>query len=134
MDNLTASDLKTFVGSKNYAESLDFYRDMGWKINWDDGGLAELELGNCRFYLQKYYQRTWCENTMLHLTVSDTQAWYQKINDMLGNRKYGAARIKFPKKEAYGALVTYVWDPAGVLWHLVEPVVSPESIKIDEEG
>ena len=133
MDNLTASDLKTFVGSKHYAESLDFYRDMGWTINWDDGSLAELELGNCRFYLQDYYQRKWCENSMLHLTVTDAQAWYQKVTALLEKRKYGAAKVRPPKKEAYGALVTYVWDPAGVLWHLAEPVVSTEPINIDEE-
>lgn len=122
MNSLTASDLKTFVGSKDYQESLDFYQAMGWQINWDDGGLAELELGGHKFFLQKYYQRQWCENSMLHVTVNNAEAWYQKIRAMLEKRKYGAARVNPPKHEPYGALVTYVWDPVGVLWHLAEPV------------
>lgn len=69
--SLAATDVKPFVGSKDFALSRDFYVAMGWSLNFDAGDLAELQLGDHRFYLQKYYQRQWCDNTMLHITVND---------------------------------------------------------------
>ncbi len=122
LPNLTASDIKTFIGSKDYDESRDFYQAIGFRLNFDAGDLAEFELGNGRFYLQKYYQRKWCENSMLHITVEDAQAWYRHVVTVLENRKYGAARVREPTEQSYGALVTFVWDPAGVLLHFAQPL------------
>ena len=121
MANLSASDIKTFVGSRNYDVSRDFYVALGWTVNFDAGDLAELELGNCRFYLQNYYQRQWCENSMLHITVEDAEAWHRHTEAVLEGRSYGAARVKAPEMQDYGALVTHVWDPVGVLLHFAQP-------------
>ena len=117
MASLSASEIKPFVGSRNFTESRDFYVALGCRINWNQGDLAELELGGYRFYLQRYYQREWCENSMLHITVEDADAWYRHVTAVLESRSYGAARVNPPKKESYGAFVTYVWDPVGVLVH-----------------
>ena len=122
MVNLNASDIKTFIGSKNFDESREFYTAIGFKLNFDAGDLAELELGNCRFYLQNYYQRKWCENSMLHITVEDAEAWYQNVSTVLATKSYGAARVKEPGEQSYGALVTHVWDPVGVLLHFAQPL------------
>ena len=48
-----ANDVKTFVPAMNFGESLKFYKALGWQVIFkaDDGGLAELELADCRFYL-----------------------------------------------------------------------------------
>jgi hypothetical protein len=118
---LRASDIKPFIGSRNFDESRDFYVALGWQLNFDAGDLAELELGGCRIYLQKYYQKNWCDNSMLHITVEDAEAWYQHVTSVLEARSYGAARVKPPKEESYGALVTYVWDPVGILLHFAQP-------------
>jgi len=122
MPDLSASNLKPFVGSKDFVVSRDFYVAIGWKLKFELEDLAELELGECRFYLQRYYQRHWCENSMLHITVADADAWYQQVKAVLDLKTYGAARVKEPKKEDYGSLVTYVWDPVGVLLHLAQPL------------
>ena len=122
MPNLSASDIKTFVGSRNFDESRDFYVALGWKVNFDTGDLAELELGDCRFYLQDYYQRQWCENSMLHITVEDAEAWHRHAEAVVTNRSYGSARAKAPEMQDYGALVTHVWDPVGVLLHFAQPI------------
>lgn len=121
MKNLVASDIKPFIGSRNFEESRDFYVALGWKINFDAGNLAELELGKCRFFLQDYYQREWCENSMLHITVENAEAWFRHATAVLGARSYGAARVKAPEMQDYGALVTHVWDPVGVLLHFAQP-------------
>ncbi len=117
-----SSDIKPFIGSKDFDESRDFYVAMGWKLNFDIGDLAELELGGHRFYLQKYYQREWCENTMLHITVDDAKSWHEHTEKILAIRPYGEARVNKPVEQGYGALVTFVWDPAGVLLHFAEPL------------
>lgn len=122
MPDLTASDIKTFVGSKNFEESRDFYEAIGFKLIFDAGDLAEFELGNSRFYLQKYYQKKWCENSMLHIAVADAAAWYRHVAAVLEKRKFGAARVREPSEQSYGALVTFVWDPAGVLLHFAQPI------------
>ena len=117
---MQGSDLKTFVGSEDYKISKDFYTAIGFTLNWDQGELSELQLGTCKFYLQKYYQRDWCNNSMLHMTVDDAKVWYEHIEEVLSRGTYGAARVSEPKLEDYGALVTYLWDPSGVLWHLAQ--------------
>lgn len=122
MANLNSSDIKTFIVSKNFNESLDFYVALGWTLNFDTGDIAELELSGCRFYLQKYYQRKWCDNSMLHITVEDAQAWFEHVSAVLGVRSYGAARVQSPKEQSYNSLVTFVWDPSGVLLHFSQPL------------
>jgi len=126
MTNLRATDIKAFIGSRDFDVSRDFYLAMGWKLNFDAGDIAELELGNCRFYLQAYYQRQWCENSMLHITVEDAKAWYRHTQEVLASRTYGAARVNAPEVQDYGALVTHVWDPVGVLLHFAQPIDTPQ--------
>lgn len=123
--NLLVSDIKPFIGSKDYALSRDFYVALGWRVNFEALELAELQLGDHRFYLQPYYQKDWCENTMLHLTVADAQGWNERANAVLASRDFGPARVREPARQDYGALVTFVWDPAGVLLHFAQPLDSP---------
>jgi catechol 2,3-dioxygenase-like lactoylglutathione lyase family enzyme len=123
--NLLVSDIKPFIGSKNYELSRDFYVALGWRLNFEAPELAELQLGDHRFYLQPYYQKDWCENTMLHLTVADAQGWYERARAVLASRDFEPARVREPAPQDYGALVTFVWDPAGVLLHFAQPLESP---------
>ena len=122
MPNLTASDVIPFVGAKDFDISRDFYVALGWKLNWDRGALAELELGGSRFFLQRYFQQDWCENSMLHVTVADAEAWHAHASAVIERGSFAAARVNPPKREDYGALVTYIWDPAGVLLHMAQPL------------
>jgi len=101
MANLNSSDIKTFIGSKNFEESRDFYVALGWKLNF--------------------------ENSMLHITIEDAEAWYKHVTAVLEVRSYGAARVRPPKEQDYGALVTFVWDPVGVLLHFAQPLVIHKS-------
>ena len=116
------TDIKAFLGSKDFEVSRDFYRALGFQLNFEQKNLAEFELGGTMFYLQRYYRRQWCNNTMLHITVNDAQVWYEHVAKVLESRSYGSARVLPPKAENYGALVTYVWDPSGILLHLAEPI------------
>ncbi len=118
--DLTTHNLKTFVGTKDFDLSRDFYLALGWKMNFDEGELAELELDGRCFYLQRYYQKQWCNNSMMYMDVAFATAWHQHIERVLLEHSYGGARTQSPKPADYAKLVTHFWDPAGVLWHLAQ--------------
>lgn len=121
-----ARDVKPFVGARDFDRSRDFYVALGWQLRFDTGeGLACLELAGCRFYLQDHYAKDWCENSMLHVTVDDAAAWHEHVTAVLTTGDFAPARVAAPRQEPYGALVTYVWDPSGVLLHLAQPLDAP---------
>ncbi len=122
MSALNVKDIKIFVPAMNFSESLGFYKALGWQVNWlaDDDSLAVLELAECRFYLQDYYNKDWANNFMMHIAVEDSRAWWQHASKVIEESNYKYARLKEPKEESYGALVTYVWDPSGVLLHFAK--------------
>ena len=117
---LTVTDVKVFAPAKDFDLSLSFYRALGWKTNWTDGNLAELELGGVRFFLQNYYHKGWANNFMFYINVEDVDAWYQHATEVIENGDFGAARIKAPAKQSHGDIVCHVWDPCGVLLHFAQ--------------
>ena len=118
--DLCVTDVRPFIGAKDFDISRAFYEALGWTTDYLDDQLALMTNGAHRFYLQRYYQKDWLENTMLHITVADAAACHAQIAAVLASGAYGEARVAPPKHEDYGALVTYVWDPAGVLLHLAQ--------------
>jgi len=120
MLDLKISDLKPFVPARDFELSKAFYEALGWAVRWSDDTLALMEQGDRRFYLQRYYVKEWAENSMLHLTVEDAAACHRQIGELLRSGRFPGVRVAPPKQEPYGALVTYVWDPAGVLLHLAQ--------------
>lgn len=120
MIDLQASDIRPFLPAKDFDISRDFYVALGFAVKWSDDNMALLESGNQRFYLQRYYVKDWADNSMLHITVADAHACFRQITSLLAEGRFPGARVAQPKQEDYGALVTYVWDPAGVLLHLAQ--------------
>lgn len=118
--HLDVIDQRVFVPALNFTVSRDFYRALGWRENWCDGRLAELELGGVRLLLQDYYLKAWAENFMLQITVADADAWHAHAAAVLASGSYGSARVTPPKLESWGFLVTYVHDPSGVLLHFAQ--------------
>jgi hypothetical protein len=119
-DDLAVEDLRSFVGARDFERSLAFYGALGWTPAYQDDDLALLELGDHRFYLQRYYVREWVENTMLTIVVADAAAWHRKVSQVLAAGEFEPARVAEPKVEPWGATVTYVWDPCGVLLHFTQ--------------
>lgn len=120
MIDLKLTDVRPFIGSKDFDVSRAFYEALGWTTDYLDDQLALMTNGAHGFYLQRYYQKDWLENTMLHITVADAAACHAQIATALASGSFGEARVAPPRHEDYGALVTYVWDPAGVLLHLAQ--------------
>lgn len=120
MIDLQASDLRTFVPALDFEVSKDFYLALGCDLDWSDENMALFNLAGSRFYLQRYYVKEWAENSMLHISVQDAARCYSEIAGLIDSGRFPSARVAAPKQEAYGAVVTYVWDPSGVLLHLVQ--------------
>ena len=114
------TELRTFIGSHDYAISTEFYQELGWRIAYDAPDLRLLELGNCRFYLQPAYVKDWCDNTMLHLSVDDVDSWYAFAKQAVGLRRGTGAGVSGPPRDAGYARVFHIHDPAGVLLHVAQ--------------
>ena len=121
MSDLSVSDPRPFIPASDFARSKQFYAALGWETRDVAEGLALVRLAEQQhFYIQDYYIKDVAENCLLHLTVADAQAWYRHVAAVLQGKRYADARVQPPKLQPYGALVTFVHDPSGVLLHLCE--------------
>ena len=121
MPNLEVTDLRPFIPARDYALCKRFYAALGWETRDVADGLALVTLADQQhFYIQDYYIKEVAENCMLHLTVADAQAWHRHVASVLRGNRFADARVQPPKLQPYGAIVTFVHDPSGVLLHLCE--------------
>jgi uncharacterized glyoxalase superfamily protein PhnB len=113
-------DLKTFVPARDYDLAKRFYVDLGFKLNWGNDQVAELEIGSFRFLLQNFYVQPHAENFMMHLQVDDAEAWFNHIETAGLQAKYPDITVKPPALQPWGLRVLYLTDPTGVLWHIAD--------------
>ena len=119
--NLTVLDIKPFIGSKDFDKSREFYVALGWTLKYDSENLCVLELGEHRFYLQNFYAKDWCENSMLHVSVEDVNSWHTQITTIFSKHNFaGVSRHTHEIKDEGYAYTFHVWDPAGVLIHFAQ--------------
>jgi predicted enzyme related to lactoylglutathione lyase len=116
----TIVDQRIFLPTRDLAQSIEFYSRMGWKARFRDENLALMELGASRVFLQKHYQKEWADNTMVHLVVDDAVLWHEVAERVKVEGGFEDVVIRAPQREDYGALVTHVIDPAGVLLHFAQ--------------
>lgn len=112
---LGVNDVRPFIGARDFERSKRFYEALGWTTIWCRGGLALLQLSHHRIYLQDLYVRDWVENSVLVIIVDDPSDWYERVVSVLADGDLAEARVHEPRTEPWGATVTHVWDPSGVL-------------------
>lgn len=111
---------RPFLPAKDFALSKAFYEVLGFAKSLD----SEVAIFSCGgsggFVLQNYYVKDWAENCMMQLMVEDLDAWWSHIAslDLVG--RFGVAPPKPPMMQPWGLRVAYVYDPAGVLWHVCQ--------------
>jgi catechol 2,3-dioxygenase-like lactoylglutathione lyase family enzyme len=116
----TIADQRPFLPTLDFDRSIEFYARMGWQVRFRDENLALVELGASHLFLQKYYQAEWANNTMVHLIVDDAAFWHDTAMRVKSEGGFETVRVRPPQREDYGALVTHVIDPAGVLLHFAQ--------------
>ncbi len=116
----TVVSMRPFVPAKDFQASQDFYRDLGFEIRPITSDLADVRLKDFSFILQNFYVEDWASNFMMHLHVTDIDAWWNRIAAADLANRYGVRQPRPPRTEPWGAKVAYVFDPSGVLWHIAE--------------
>ncbi|MEL6950505.1 MAG: hypothetical protein AAGM16_10390 [Pseudomonadota bacterium] len=117
----TIKDFKPFVPSNDYAVSRAFYEHMGFTINWSNDEACEIDTNfGYRFFLLPKNHNNYAHSLMLHFMVDSAQAWYDHFVDIQLAETFEGTKVAAPELMPWGLLLTYVWDPAGVLLHFAE--------------
>lgn len=117
MPNLRVTEIKAFVPARDFELSKQFYRDLGFTMASDGGGVAYFHFGEASFLLQDFCADSLAENFMMHLLVEDVDAWWQQVQESGVAAKYG---VKFSAIESQPWRMRdfCLWDPSGVLWRI----------------
>lgn len=117
-----AVSMRPFVPSRNFDESRRFYEALGFEITPLGDKAAHAQLGSGRgsfsFILQDFYVKEFAENFMMHLMVTDLDGWWRHIASLPLVERFRVPAPRRPEMQSWGLRVGYVWDPAGVLWHI----------------
>lgn len=111
--------LRPFLPTIDFEMSKRFYETIGFEKVLD-GEVAIFNAGSGGFILQRHYQKDWAGNSMMSLMVDDLDAWWSHLESLDLARQFGVAPPKPPAVQPWGLRVAFVFDPAGVLWHIAQ--------------
>ena len=119
--NMDVVEIKAFVPSLDFERSKQFYRDIGFTMASEGGGVAYFHYAHVSFLLQNFYQKELADNLMMHLLVKHVDSWHQHLReaDIVG--KYGV-RLTEPQVQTWRMRDFILSDPAGVLWRIGENI------------
>jgi uncharacterized glyoxalase superfamily protein PhnB len=119
--NLRVTEIKAFVPAKDFARSQQFYKDIGFTMASEGGGVAYFHCGDASFLLQDFYVKELAENLMMHLLVEDVDAWWDRIKDSGVAAKYDVKMTKI-ELQPWRMRDFCLIDPSGVLWRIGQNV------------
>src|SRR5581483_2782030 len=117
VSELKSVEIKAFVPARDFELSKQFYQDLGFELAWSSEGLAYLSHGNCSFLLQKHYVKEHADNFMMHMIVTDADAWWRHVEAKGIPSKYGI-KAEPPEDREWGLRDFILIDPTGVLWRI----------------
>lgn len=117
MNSLNVTEIKTFVPSKDFALSKQFYMDMGFTMASEGGGIAYFHFEHASFLLQDFCTEGLAENFMMHLLVENVDAWWLHIQESNLVKKY-AVKIWPIEIQPWKMKDFCITDPSGVLWRI----------------
>jgi hypothetical protein len=119
VNNMKLLSLEPFVPSgTDFEKAKQFFGELGFRVSWDGGDYVGFEKDGGRFILQKYDNRSFAENFMLSVRISDVKSFREEVLARKLPEKFGI-RIGPVTQQPYGKEVNLI-DPAGVCWHFVE--------------
>ena len=113
-----AKSIRTFIGSKNYSESIRFYETLGFEVRPVAEKMSVVSVKeNIAFYLQDAYLKSWCENSMIFLEIeSDLESYWKAIQNLQLPHKFPGTKLSSIQHNDWGNEF-FLHDPAGNLWH-----------------
>jgi catechol 2,3-dioxygenase-like lactoylglutathione lyase family enzyme len=121
MINLRVVEIKAFVPAKDFELSKQFYKDLGFTMASDGGGVAYFHFGHVSFLLQDFCAESLAENFMMHILVEDVQAWWHHVKGSGVASKYGV-KVTDIETQPWRMRDFCVFDPSGVLWRIGQNV------------
>lgn len=114
-----AISIRPFIGSKNFAISRSFYRDLGFEEQVLSHNLSVFKTGTLAFYLQDAYVQDWINNSMIFLEVEDVERFWKELVALDLTARYDGVKLTPIRTENWGK-ECFVHDPSGILWHFGE--------------
>ncbi len=121
LPTLRITEIKAFVPSKNFERSKQFYKDIGFTMASEGGGVAYFHFDHARFLLQNFCAESFAENFMMHILVEDVEAWWNQVNNSGVVAKYGVNLSKI-ELQPWRMRDFCLTDPSGVLWRIGQNV------------
>lgn len=113
-------DIRAFVPSgKDFEKSKQLFIELGFGINFEGGGVVDLEKDGYKFFLQDYDSGECVQHFMMGVGIEDAEAFRNHVIEKKLPERYGV-KISSIIEQPYGKEVNLV-DIAGVLWHFVQP-------------
>lgn len=111
--------IRPFVPARDFAVSLEFYRTLGFTVEYQDDSVAILDFDGAGFLLQNFYVAAFADNWMGQLFVADLDEWWLRTDGLA--ERFGVRAPTAPRMQPWGIRVGFLVDPSGVLWHVAEP-------------
>lgn len=117
MPNLRITEIKAFVPAKDFEISKQFYKDLGFTMASEGGGVAYFHFEHVSFLLQDFCAASLAENFMMHILVADVDAWRDHVLASGVASKYGV-HITEIENQPWRMRDFCLSDPSGVLWRI----------------
>lgn len=114
-----AKSIRPFLGTKNYEESRNFYRDLGFQEMIITSDFSYFDSNGFGFYLQNAYVKDWIDNTMVFMEVEDVNRFWNELVALHLTSKYENCKLVPIRNLDWGS-ECFVHDPSGILWHFGE--------------
>ncbi|WP_192347065.1 glyoxalase [Algoriphagus sp. Y33] len=113
-----AKSIRTFIGAKDYAESIRFYEVLGFKVQSVGEKMSVVKVSEkIAFYLQDAYLKSWCENSMIFLEIEgDLESYWEAVKVLGLPDKFPGTKLSSIRYNDWGNEF-FLHDPAGNLWH-----------------
>ena len=121
MSNLRVTEIKAFVPAKDFEISKEFYRDLGFTMASEGGGVAYFHYEHVSLLLQDFCAEALAENFMMHILVENVDAWREHVQRSNVVSKYGV-RITPIEVQPWRMRDFCLFDPSGVLWRIGQNV------------
>lgn len=117
MNNLRVTEIKAFVPAKDFERSKQFYKDLGFTMASEGGGVAYFHFDHVSFLLQDFCTDGLAENFMMHILVEDVDAWRRHVEASGVVARYGV-RLTDTEDQPWRMRDFCLLDPSGVLWRI----------------
>ncbi|GAK89732.1 hypothetical protein JCM19297_354 [Nonlabens ulvanivorans] len=116
--NLLTKSIRPFIGCNDYAESIAFYKAIGFHVTSVATNMSVCQLGNCSFYLQDSQVKDWIDNTMLFLEVNDPAGFLSFLKSLDLKKQFPTIKLKRMVEYDWGGQEFFLHDPSNILWHI----------------